>query len=83
MASAGRTIPITAGGSAFVQSVDAVKGCQSSQGVEGGQPFRGVGIQERTLRGARIIGDNAGIAVVMDAGESKGSVNQIRSEAFP
>ena len=49
----------------------------------GRQPFRGVGIQERALRGARIIGDNAGIAVVMDAGKSKGSVNQIRSEAFP
>ena len=82
MASAGRTIPITAVGSAFVQSVDAVKGRQGSQGVEGGQPLRGVGIQERTLRGGRIVDENGGVPVLMGAVERKGGVNKIRSEAL-
>jgi len=35
------------------------------------------------LRGARIAGDNAGVTVVMEAVERKGSVKLIRCKAFP
>ena len=45
--------------------------------------MRGVGIIVRALPGARIIGDNAGVAIVMEAGERKGSVNKIRGKALP
>jgi hypothetical protein len=34
------------------------------------------------LRGARIVGDDAGVAVVMEAGERKGGVNEVGSEPF-
>jgi len=34
------------------------------------------------LRGARIISDDAGVLIVMEAGERKGGVNEIGSEPF-
>jgi len=36
-----------------------------------------------TLRDARIASDDAGVSVVMEAGERKGGVNEVGSEAFP
>lgn len=38
--------------------------------------------QVPTTRGARMVGDDAGVAVVVEAGERKGRVNQIGREAF-
>jgi len=56
---------------------------QGGEGVQGGDPFRGGRVQVGTLRNGRIVGDDAGVAVVMEAGERKGGVNQIGSEPFP
>ena len=58
------------------------EGGQSSEGVQGGEPFRGGRVRVRTLRGAGIVGDDAGVPVVMEAGERKGGVNQVGSEPF-
>jgi hypothetical protein len=48
-----------------------------------GESFRGGRVQVGALRGARILSDAAVFPVVMEAGERKGSVNQIGSEPFP
>ena len=58
------------------------EGCQSGEGVLWREPLRSGGVQVRILRRARIVGDHAGITVVMEAVERKGNVNQIRCETF-
>jgi hypothetical protein len=55
---------------------------QGGEGVQGRDPFRGGRVQVGVLRGARIVGDDAGVAVVMEAGERKGGVNEVGSEPF-
>jgi hypothetical protein len=52
------------------------EGCQGGVSVQRREPFRGAGIQAGTLGGARIVGHDAGVPVVMEAGERKGVVNQ-------
>jgi len=50
------------------------KGYQNNQGVQRGEPLRGAGIHVGALQGVRIIGDNAGVPVVMEANERKGGM---------
>jgi hypothetical protein len=56
---------------------------QGGEGVHGGEPFPGGRVQVRTLRGSSFVCDDAGVSVVMEAGERKGGVNQIGGEPFP
>ncbi len=55
---------------------------QGGEGVQGRDPFRGGRVKVGVLRGARIVGDDPGVAVVMEAGERKGGVNEVGSEPF-
>jgi len=66
-----------------LESLFGDKGGQSGEGVQGGEPLRGRRVQLGTLRDARIASDAAGVSVVMEAGERKGGVNEVGSEAFP
>jgi len=59
------------------------KAGQSGEGVQGGEPFRGGRVKVGALRGARIISDDAGVSIIMEAGERKGGVNEVGSEPFP
>jgi hypothetical protein len=65
-----------------LQSFFGDKGGQSGEGVQGREPLRGGQVRVRTLRGARIAGDDAGVPVAMEAGERKRGVNQVGSERF-
>jgi hypothetical protein len=56
---------------------------QGGEGVQGGDPFRGGRVQVGVLRCARIVSDDGGVPVVMQAGERKGGVNEVGSEPFP
>jgi hypothetical protein len=63
-----------------LESLFGDEGCQSGEGVQGGYPFRGGRVQVGELRCAQIVSDDAGVPVVMEAGERKGGVNEVGSE---
>jgi hypothetical protein len=45
------------------------EGCQSGEGVQWREPFRSGCVQVGVLRSAKIISEDAGVTVVMEAGE--------------
>jgi len=67
-------VPVIAG---ELESFFGDEGGQSGEGVQRGERFGGGRVQVGTLRGARLVGDDAGVSIVMEAGERKGGVNQI------
>jgi hypothetical protein len=58
------------------------EGCQSGEGGQWREPFRSGRVQVRTLRSARIVGDDAGVSIIMEPGERKGGVNEVGCEPF-
>jgi len=50
---------------------------KGGQGIQRGEPFRGEGRQVRAGGGALLIGNDAGVAVIVEPGERKGCVDKV------
>jgi hypothetical protein len=59
------------------------EGGQGGQGVQRGEAFRRRRREARVCGGARVVGDDASVAVVVESCEGKRGVNEVRGKPFP